>query len=800
MGALVLTLFVNRVAFQRITAIIEDLSQPNKKLVALTQLHRDVVDLMDLQRIEAMEDKSEPSEMFLTETKAIESGLDELRVLFESEPSQLERIGSLDSLMVMRNKLFLKYLKVRYNFVKKGVLDKQLKALSEKMENENLKIDSNVVTTEKTTRTTTVIPGETQQSQQAQKKRRWFSRSKKEEEVRVSTPQVIVEERLAVKVDTLAIATRDSIISNIENSLLQIETDRSKGRNFLRGQELALLRTNDLLMDELLDVIREVENQEIAQMRAKNNETVALASDTIGLTRTITIIFILIALVLGVLIFADVMRSNKYRGELEAAKAEAEYHSMAKQRFLANMSHEIRTPLQSIIGYSEQLSGSSADDNIKAITRSSGHLLQVVNEVLDYSRIISGKFTFEKAAFSLRDLVEEVFQTLRFQAEKKELGFVLDFPDAALPLLSGDAFRLKQILYNLIGNAVKFTNEGEVKLTVKATKSGNQYQVNFLVEDTGVGMKQHELKHIFNQFERAENTNNQTGTGLGLSIVRELIEKQGGNITVESAPGKGSRFIFELDYAVAAVQEQELPENTDSVPLQFNGKVWIVDDDELILRLCSIILTKYGIEHTCFNAAEILLDALPDDDVRIIFADVRLPKMSGIELCAQLRKRNISNLKIVALTAQILPEEREMMLSNGYDDLLLKPFTERDMISMLQGFAPVEIPVPENGQSLLRQMISDPDDLKEIVEQFRNDTANDLESLETAVRENDPEKIVLLAHRVAGRTGQMGEQAVSGEWKALESALRKVPYTAKNASEVLMLAEKLRTFMQNYQP
>lgn len=765
--ALAVTFFINRVAFQRITSIIEDLSTPNEKLISLTKLHRDVSDLMDLQRIEAMEDKSEPSDLFLRETRDIEENLDTLRILFGNQELQLKRINSIDSLMGMRNKLFLKYLRVRYNYVKKGVLDKQLKTLSAQIENENLQIDSNVVTTEKSTKTTTIMPTESTQS--VPQKRRWFSKKPKVETV-VTKPQVIIEERTDVKVDTVSVASRDSILTNIENSLLAIETDRNRSRKYVRGQELMLIQTNDLLIKELLNVIREVENQEIEDVKVKNEETIELANSTIGFTRIIMVVFVLVALVLAALIIADVSRSNRYRSELEIAKTEAEYHSIAKQRFLANMSHEIRTPLQSIIGYAEQISAGENDEKIAAIQSSSQHLLQVVNEILDYSRIISGKFTFEKEVFSLKSVVNEIIKSVKLQADAKNLQLKVTFPEEEIVLL-GDAFRLKQILYNLLGNAVKFTQSGTVSLQIQAVKKGKEWLVDFVVEDSGRGMSKEDLARIFNQFEQAQNTKLQSGTGLGLSIVKELVEGQGGKISVESELDKGSRFAFFVPYEIP--EAALVLENETHKPLSetFDGKVWIVDDDELILKLCAIIFEKHGVEYACFHSAESLLNAELGEHVKIIFADVRLPEMNGMEMTAELRKRKV-HIPIIALTAQVLEEERENITKNGYDALLTKPFSENQLLAMLHPYSVQEDNEAEFDFAALRKMIPDENDFKSIVEQFKADMKSDLISLKKALKEDCLDEITLLVHRISGRMAQMGESKTANEFRQVEIKLK----------------------------
>src|SRR5690606_9849071 len=213
----------------------------------------------------------------------------------------------------------------------------------------------------------------------------------------------------------------------------------------------------------------------------------------------------------------------------------------------------IRTPLQSIIGYADLLrqQDKPSRKHLDAIYHSSEHLLHIVNEVLDYSRIISGKFTFAQLDFDLRQLLEEVMSVMRPQAEKKSLDLSLHDHIRDNAFLNGDPFRLKQLLYNLIGNAIKFTEQGGVSLTVEDAADAGAPMLTFTVSDTGKGIAPRDVRRIFNQFEQAGDTYHHNGTGLGLSIVKALTEAQNGSIEVTSEPGKGSSFAVQLPFAAA---------------------------------------------------------------------------------------------------------------------------------------------------------------------------------------------------------------------------------------------------------
>src|SRR5690606_24504477 len=247
----------------------------------------------------------------------------------------------------------------------------------------------------------------------------------------------------------------------------------------------------------------------------------------------IILAFFLITTIMLYLILGDIRRNNAYRLALEAAKEEAEYHAAAKQRFLANMSHELRTPLQSIIGYSEQLKQEHPveDTKIDAIYQSSEHLLQIVNEILDYSRITSGKIVLNEKPFSVEDLANSVVAVMKTQAHAK--GLTLDFNTRILGSgdVLGDAFRIKQILFNLLGNAIKFTDQGKVTLNVSTVVYANKTELNIVIKDTGKGIPAEDLERIFNDFEQSENANSGVyfGSGLGLSIVKAICESMNGD-------------------------------------------------------------------------------------------------------------------------------------------------------------------------------------------------------------------------------------------------------------------------------
>ncbi|MCW3110584.1 MAG: multi-sensor hybrid histidine kinase, partial [Segetibacter sp.] len=799
---------VNRLAFEKITSIVKELSMPNEKLSISRKLFMHVSSLPHLQQTEVIKGKDKPSQQFINSTKEISKNIETLRQFLANEPIQLVRIDSIAALLRSDNKLFLDYLQLRYQIEQKKSFERQLRELSAKMDTQKVKVDSNVVSSEKKTKTTTIIPPDTVETayEPAQKKSSWikriFRKPKKEKEVAIQQqPQVIIEEEVKSQVDTVSIAKSDTSLVRLGASLRKIESGRVQKLNQLVESEEDLSKANNVLIHQLLTILNEVEKQEMEQVKKKTEWTVLLAGETINHTRLITILFIVIAMIFGILILIDVTRSHKYRKELEEAKAEAEYHSISKQRFLANMSHEIRTPLQSIIGYSEQQlkDGEYNAENIKAVYNSSQHLLQIVNEVLDYSRITSGKFSFESNVFSISKVITELFSGLRLLADAKSLQLDLDVRHlGSIEQVKGDAFRLKQVLFNLINNAIKFTEKGSVKLSVGATRNDGQVMVSFVVEDTGIGMNEEEVKHIFNQFEQVGNSSSkgQYGTGLGLSIVKELAEAQQGSVTVQSEPGKGSRFEVLIPFEYT----DQLPADTTIKPavnaLTFEGKVWLVDDDELILRLSSMIFTRYNIKHTCFNSAEKLLDEPWDNDVKVVFADMRLPGINGAELCVLLRRKIPADTRIIALTAQVLPEEKESILKSGFNEVLLKPFSEKELVDILGRNATTKVAGGGFDLRMLEKMVSDRHEVTSILKQCHEDTIYDMEELSDAVKKNNIEKTSLIIHRLAGRIGQVGEKKLATHLRKSEAAIRRDNEVKGFADDINNILAELNTFLK----
>jgi len=788
--ALLLAWGISKFAFTRMLNTVEVISAPNDRLRLVNDLSHKIARLDQLQRDEAFNKQGDYN--FLKESRRVRVSLDSLRKLYKGDSAQLGRIKSIINLLAQRDKQFVSYLQVRETLVNTKSFSNEVKKLNELVASRSLQTDSAILTTETTTSTTTVAPEEEEKS------RGFLSKlfGKKKADV-----YKIINEEFKVKRDTLNAKAEDSIMKSMTGSLKNIELEqKKKSQKFIR-REAELSGASNKLTNQILQILRQVEGQAVAQVDLNGIQAKQVVNDGITQITAIIITFFLLTVILLYLILADITKSNRYRRELELAKDEAEYHGKAKQRFLSNMSHEIRTPLQSILGYAEVISQQDhpKKKDIDAIYQSSIHLLQIVNEVLDYNRIISGEFSFNNQAFSVRKILDEVTAVVRPLAEKKSLRLVTHLDLGDVEVVKGDAFRLKQILFNLLGNAVKFTLKGEINLNVSCKKQMDNLHFNFTIKDTGIGFEEKDMTRIFNEFEQIESPEqyvlNQTGTGLGLPIVKSLIEAQGGRIHVKSKPGKGTTFNIYLTYEETSERIID-PLDLSHYAIVNPGTVWVIDDDHLILDLCGLIFERNKIPYKIFNQVADILHETPVANLKYVLVDMRLPEMTGIELCHLLKKKLPANVKFYAITAQVLPEEREMVLSEGFDGLIMKPFQAADLLSIFEKTEILSAQPEFDFSSIEKMTFGDQQMLEKILNRFKHDCIEDAAELKKHLDEGNQDKSRLIVHRLAGRTAQMGSKTLAHDFRTLEIEIAEKGLLAEIKYEVLNQLKKLDALIQ----
>lgn len=781
-GAIFLSLYISRFTFGKVLSTVKELSTPNVKMQLVNTLFRKVVTLDHLQRSQALKLQVSNYDPFLKESRELQLMLDSLKDMSRNNGPQVLRIDSMKKILFDRDILFLTYIKLRTEMVRNDTLAGQVRNLAELIENARVHLDSNLVTSSRAVKTIIDTIAE-EDVRQSLWKRIFYKKKAKIKQVKKQIVEV-----LDVQVDTLGMAGPGDSLAKMGRVISQTEQYHVARRDQLRKRQAELNLTGDVLIGQLISILNEIERDELARAASQSALANSLVNRSLQNINIVLVVFVLGIAILIVLIFADLWQANHYRRQLIAAKEEAEEAGLVKQRFLANMSHELRTPLQTILGTAEQVRERHivGGRELENIYQSSVHLLQIVNEVLDYSRITSGKLVLEKKTFNMYRVLHEVIEMIQVQLDIKGLEFHSDIDVPEDAWFTGDPFRLKQLLLNLLGNAVKFTDEGGVWLSAREMPMpGNPSTFTFVIRDSGPGISDQDLAVIFNQFEQGSSKHNKQGTGLGLSIVKAIVDIQNGTITTDSVPGKGTSFTVTIPYAVADAIAAEPA--APAPEMQHAGHVWIVDDDLFILQLCSSIMNKYKITHTCFSSARLAVDTPFPKDLTTIFLDIRMAEMDGITLCAKLKEREVQNPPdFVALTAEVLPDERESILQMGFDRLVMKPFLEQDLLNAIARRVVLnddDKDQPFNLSALRKMTGNDPELLQHTLQRFITETENDLAAIVTTVQLQDFNELAELFHRLASRLGQLGIP-LSRRVRTLELELRRDTSTAPAQHEI----------------
>ncbi|MCH8545950.1 MAG: PAS domain S-box protein [Cryomorphaceae bacterium] len=500
--------------------------------------------------------------------------------------------------------------------------------------------------------------------------------------------------------------------------------------------------------------------------------------------------------------FLDITKQKNLIEELEHSKKSAESEVSIKEQFLANISHEIRTPLNIIIGAIRLLKSLGVNNKqleyIHQADASSKHLLAIINNVLDMAKISSGKLSIQPRPFFSRSLVDNVKSIFMLKAKEKELTFNIDVDPNMADKLHGDDVRLRQILINLLGNAIKFTENGEISLSVKVEQIDPKSQkLYFEVSDTGIGMSPEFIDKVFDQFaqEESSSTRSYGGTGLGMAISKDLVEKMGGEINVKSEKGKGTSVFFNVTLPVV-VEEEEKPRRVTpaaaaaqkSESSTSNKKILLVDDNQMNRFIARETLKPLQADIDEADNGKKACEMVGNTAYDLILMDIQMPEMDGIEAIQIMRDMGVST-PIIALTANSFKEDIEKYAAAGFTDYITKPYDEVELIKTISVYLFVR-----QGKSKSED-ISEPMDNAEtenaIIEMFQQQIREDGKLLEDCIRTKDKETATKIAHKLKSGAKTLG-------LGALAQSLEKVEFgNAAWIEDAEKCIELFNTFMES---
>lgn len=768
--------------FKRLNAIVVTISnqaKPDNRLGIMKDILNDLYrSEISVKSYRLTKDDNYLMEFYLS-AKTIQSRIEKLQEFTVLGDTMYFATDSMSILIEQEYEVLEALLKVKDEYRVKVALDKAMQT-----------VDKNITTIEKIEAATlidTISSDTVQLGQQTEEKSNFFKRifgtskrKKKKEEANIDTTGIIITPAVKAVPDTM---DSDSKLERINQNLAKLSKKETAQEIQMNVKELQLIKKSEMIMQQIRNLLIGMEIYQMKIVGEKSKKTEELAREIKNLIALFTVAAVFLILLAAAITVNYVRKNNQYKKVLRDARIKAEELAVEKERFLANMSHEIRTPMNAIIGYTEQLLHSDLAteqrEQLEIVSKAGKHLIQIINEVLDYSTMQAGKTVLKKEDFSPHEVITDVVRLMLQIARKKNIQ-VIYHSEIDSTIVNGDSGRFRQIVLNLLSNAIKYTEYGDVTInSAQKVIDNRRIQLSLSISDTGIGMSDDFLKKVFEEFERADIVVDKTdpGSGLGLAITKKLINLHRGRIQLKSEEGKGTTVKIILPYPIAAKVNKDIEQESKAINKISGLKILVVDDVEYNRKLIGAILRRNEANYKEAENGQEAIDMLNKEHFDIILMDIRMPLIDGVTATKVINKID-KNVKIIALTASSSEKEKEEYLQAGIKRILLKPIREKDLLQAIYELSSNQHQVSNekiinnndkfNLDELWKLCQYDKAFFDEMLDTFIKTSIGTLGLMKIAFDENDFKQIAFLAHRLSGPTLHIGAKGLLDYLKAME--------------------------------
>lgn len=745
---------------------------------------------------------------YLNILKTTESNIDSLKIL-TIRPEQQLRIDTIQFLLEEKVRNMQDLVNVKRSLAPDEFYNKAIASIESGKDSlpEQVNIRTRLITTLDSSYVKT-----------EKKRRGLFSRAKPDSVLQVSVQQHMVIDTLESPQD---LQSTDTIVNILKSTWEDMQKQTQDIKQQINRKEYALIRQSTYITDQLKRILGEYEKEEIYNTLTKQQSREQVITTVIHIFAWVAVVAFLLVIFFTFFILRDLAQSQRYRRELESANQLAENLLKSREKMILTVTHDIKSPLSSVIGYIDLLNHTPVNERqryyLKNMQGSSEHILQLVGNLLDLSKLENNKMPVENIIFNPSQLFREITDTFIPLAGAKKLEIRAHISEDLNHDYKGDALRIRQIITNILSNAIKYTQQGGVEFT--AHPSGNRKQVLLQIKDSGSGMTPEEQTLIFKEFTRLSSHAAIEGTGIGLTITLKLIHLLGGEIKLDSQQGKGSCFTIILplektqEKTAIPVKEQLSPR---ALPSPSALKILLVDDDPLQLEMASALLENNGLHPTTTTAPEEVKDLLLSGDFNMVISDIQMPGMSGFELIRQIRQLPqpfAHTLPVIALSADSDKKEEDYIQA-GFTAYLPKPFSAGQLISLIQQLSGEtcqgrkakainkqevlsEKPQGLNPGKIMAFTDGDQETARKIIASFLSETRKHLSLLEEYLQAGQYDSLAKLAHKMLPMFRQF-------ELNDITPLLEKVEHSGKtnlspdSINELLQaIIKKTKTIIEN---